>query len=132
MTWRGCWWCGQALFDDEEFACVEHGDLLEVRTPDPDRPDLLRGFTDAGLGEWAAAFTELQVDQVQAAAHAWATDHDLAADERHAYVGAAARAARAQLAGVPQREAEAILRERRLRTAATYNRLVALGRGVPG
>lgn len=132
FAWRSCWWCGRALLDGEEHACAEHGDLLAVRTPDPARPDLLRGFTDADLAEWAAAFTEMQVDQVQALAHAWAADHDLDPAQQHAYVGTAAGAAREQLADVPQREARSILRERRLRAAATYNRLVGLGRGLPG
>lgn len=114
-TWFACWWCGLPLLDDEPALCAEHGDLIAPRPVDPTRIDLLKGITDAGLADLAAQFTPLHLGQLEHLADHWAAAHDLAVDERRAYVATAVREAGEWLRGVPQREAEHQLRERRLR-----------------
>lgn len=130
MTWRPCWWCGLPLLDDEDALCVEHGDLAMPRDIDPRRPELLAGFTDMGLAGLAVDFTAIHVEQLQHRADAWAAAHDLDPDDRRAYVTTAARTAGEWLAGVPQREAEDIIRERRQRRDLQWARLRDLTRGV--
>lgn len=128
MTWRPCWWCGQALHDDESEVCAEHADVLVVPDPDPTRDDLLRGFTNDGLAELAATFVEVHVEQVEHAAQAWAADHDLAEEERHLYVGTAAGGARRALPDLVHRDAQRHVVERKIRSKRRYDELVAMAR----
>lgn len=130
MNWFPCWWCGLPLLDGEDALCVEHGDLVAPRVIDPARVDLLKGLSDAAVADLAANFTAVHTDQVQHLADAWAAAHDLDSGDRQTYIGAAARAAGEWLAGVPQREAEDTLRERRQRAELDYRRLVHSARGA--
>lgn len=130
MIWRGCWWCGLPLLDDEPALCAEHGDLTAPRPVDPTRPDLLAGFSDQGIAQLAAVFTDVHVRQLEHAADAWAAEHDLATADRRAYVATAAAEAREWLRGVPQREAEHQLAERRARVALATRRLHDQARGA--
>lgn len=130
MTWRPCWWCGLPLLDDETALCAGHGDLAAPRVIDPARPDILKGLSDGAMADLAANFTAVHVEQLQHQADAWAAVHDLVPVDRRAYVAAAVRAAGEWLAGIPQREAEDIIRERRLRRDLEWRDAVAAARAA--
>lgn len=91
-VWRGCWACGQLLFDDEPDLCTDCNHSLNAPAVAPVgkqhrlawhlrhiTPDTLRGMCDA--------ITETGVTRAEEGAQAWAADH-LDLTERASFIGA--------------------------------------------
>jgi len=103
VVWRGCWACGQLLFDDEPDLCPDcHHQLHHppVETTGK-RAHLLAWYLRHLRGDdivgMASAIVDAGVEHAEAAAAAWAADHGLDGRARVRYVGSVRAACEANL-----------------------------------